>query len=142
MSISNSGLIAGCIIFITLCHNANASTAHPVSNQAEQDRAREASLTPQQQQYQPSQINSAEEKIIFPEENNCKFINEINVESENNELTQRLLKKIIFQAKSKCLGIEGIRLLARTMQNELIAKGILPRSLMFPLSPWIMAYYG
>jgi len=123
MSISNSGLIAGCIIFITLCHNVNASTAHPVSNQAEQDRAREASLTPQQQQYQPSQINSAEEKIIFPEENNCKYINEINVESENNELTQRLLKKIIFQAKSKCLGIEGIRLLARTMQNELIAKG-------------------
>lgn len=120
---NNNGFIAGFIIFITLCHTAIASTAHPSTNQSEQDRAREAALTPQQQEYQSTRVYSAEEKIIFPKERDCKFIKEVNIESEDRALTQKLLGKLVSQAKSQCLGIAGIRLLTRSLQNELIVKG-------------------
>lgn len=122
MLIKNHGVIAG-IIFIVFCHNVSASVSNPSANQAEQDRAREASLTPQQQEYKSSQAISSVGKINFPKEDNCKYIREIFIESENNSLTNKLLGKIAHQAKSQCLGVEGIRLLARTLQNELIDKG-------------------
>ena len=120
---NNCGFIAGFIVFIALCHNAIASNAHPSVNQSEQDRAREAALTPQQQEYQSTRVYSADEKIIFPKERNCKYIKEVNIESEDRTLTQKLLGKLIVQARSQCLGIDGIRLLTRSLQNELIVKG-------------------
>lgn len=120
---NNCGFIAGFIVFIALCHNAIASNAHPSVNQSEQDRAREAALTPQQQEYQSTRVYSADEKITFPKERNCKYIKEVNIESEDRTLTQKLLGKLIIQAKSQCLGIDGIRLLTRSLQNELIVKG-------------------
>lgn len=120
---NNCGFIAGFIVFIALCHNVIASNAHPSVNQSEQDRAREAALTPQQQEYQSTRVYSADEKITFPKERNCKYIKEVNIESEDRTLTQKLLGKLIIQAKSQCLGIDGIRLLTRSLQNELIVKG-------------------
>lgn len=120
---NNCGFIAGFIVFIALCHNAIASNAHPSVNQSEQDRAREAALTPQQQEYQSTRVYSTDEKIIFPKERNCKYIKEVNIESEDRTLTQKLLGKLIVQARSQCLGIDGIRLLTRSLQNELIVKG-------------------
>ncbi|MCU6681490.1 ShlB/FhaC/HecB family hemolysin secretion/activation protein [Leclercia sp. H6W5] len=122
---NNCGFIAGFIVFIALCHNAIASNAHPSVNQSEQDRAREAALTPQQQEYQSTRVYSADEKIIFPKERSCKYIKEVNIESEDRTLTQKLLGKLIIQAKSQCLGIDGIRLLTRSLQNELIVKGFI-----------------
>ena len=122
MLIKQYGVVAG-IIFITFCQNVSASTSHPSANQTEQDRAREASLTPQQQDFKSTQETSSVGKIIFPKEDNCKYIKEIIIESENDALTHKLLGKIANQAKSQCLGLEGIRLLARTLQNELIVKG-------------------
>lgn len=120
---NNNGFIAGFIIFIALCHHAIASNAHPSVNQSEQDRAREAALTPQQQEYESTRVYSTDEKIVFPKERNCKYIKEVNIESEDRALTQKLLGKLIIQAKSQCLGIEGIRLFTRSLQNELIIKG-------------------
>lgn len=124
MLINNNGILAGFIIF-TLCHTASASTSttHPSTNQSEQDRAREAALTPHQQEYASSREYSAEGKINFPEESQCKYISVVNIESENNALTQKLLGKLLIQAKGQCLGIEGIRLLSRSLQNELITRG-------------------
>ncbi|MEG1212367.1 MAG: ShlB/FhaC/HecB family hemolysin secretion/activation protein, partial [Leclercia sp.] len=124
MLINNNGILAGFIIF-TLCHTASASTSttHPSTNQSEQDRARQAALAPQQQAYKSSQEYTAEGKILFPKESQCKYISEVNIESENNALTQKLLGKLVLQAKGQCLGIEGIRLLSRSLQNELITQG-------------------
>lgn len=121
--LKKNSFIAGFIIAIALCHNAGASTAHPSTSQAEQDKAREAALIPQQQEYKSSQGKSTRERLIFPKERECKYIKEIHIESEDNKLTQKLLGKLLLQAKSRCLGIEGIRLLTRSLQNELIIKG-------------------
>lgn len=118
-----NGFIVGFIIVFTLCHNAAASISQSITNQVDQDRARETVLTPQQQEYKSSQESTVRENITFPKEENCKYIKEVNIESEDNKLTNKLLGKIISQAKYQCIGIEGIRLLASTLQNELIIKG-------------------
>lgn len=120
--LKKNSFIVGFII-IALCHNVGASTSHPSTSQSDQDRAREAALTPQTQEYNSSQVNSSRETLIFPKERDCKYIKEIHIESEDNKLTQKLLGKLLLQAKSRCLGIEGIRLLTRSLQNELIVKG-------------------
>lgn len=119
----NKSFIAGLFIVIAFGHNAVASTSHPSTTQSDQDRAREAALTPQPQEYKSSQDNDTRDTLIFPKERNCKYIKEIHIESEDNKLTQKLLGKLIRQAKSRCLGIEGIRLLTRSLQNELLVKG-------------------
>ncbi|MEB6379361.1 ShlB/FhaC/HecB family hemolysin secretion/activation protein [Leclercia adecarboxylata] len=114
---------AGIILFTVFCHHTSASPSSPASHQTEQDRAREAALTPQQQKYISSQVDSDAEKIVFPKEKNCKIIEEVHISSEDNRLTQKLLGKLTRQAKFQCLGIEGIRLFSRALQNELIVRG-------------------
>lgn len=51
------------------------------------------------------------------------MINRVDIDSDNRALTRKLLAKTARQAQGRCLGSEGIRLLAYTLQNELIAQG-------------------
>ena len=52
-----------------------------------------------------------------------QLINRVDIDSDNQALTRKLLAKTARQAQGRCLGSEGIRLLAYTLQNELIAQG-------------------
>jgi len=115
--------ISGFIIAAALCHNAGASPSHPPTSQSVQEQACETAVTPYQQAYTSPQVIASVKNLIFPKERNCKYIKEIHIESEDNKLTQKLLGKLTHQAKSRCLGVEGIRLLTRSLQNELIVKG-------------------
>ena len=113
-----------CICIALLPHaDASPVTPPPSANQTQQDKAREASLAPQQQEYKSDFTGVIDEKIIFPKEENCRRINDIIIESDNEKLASKISKKFIVQAKSHCLGIKGIRLLGETLQNELIARG-------------------
>ncbi len=51
------------------------------------------------------------------------MINRVDIDSDNRALTRKLLAKTARQAQGRCPGSEGIRLLAYTLQNELIAQG-------------------
>lgn len=51
------------------------------------------------------------------------MINRVDIDSDNRALTRKLLAKTARQAQGRCTGSEGIRLLAYTLQNELIAQG-------------------
>jgi hemolysin activation/secretion protein len=108
-------------IFFTSFTFANVSTSN--ANQAERDKARQSALTPEPQEYQPSGFGSRKYKINFPEEITCRYIKHIEILSAHEKLTRHLTGAITAQAENKCLGIEGIRLLATTLQNELIAQG-------------------
>lgn len=118
---NSSTPLIGLIIYFALSLNVSASQS--TTSQIEQDRARQETLEPKQQSFQSSQLGSGTKSIVFPQEATCKFINDIKIESDDEKLTYKLLNKLSIQAKNKCLGIEGIRLLARTMQNELIVHG-------------------
>ncbi len=113
------------LLFITLAGTSAAGAAPLASSthQTEQDKARQEALAPQQQDFQSSQQRVAPQGIPFPEETHCKLINRVDIDSDNQALTRKLLAKTARQAQGRCLGSEGIRLLAYTLQNELIAQG-------------------
>ncbi len=112
------------LLFITLAGTSAAGAAPLASSthQTEQDKARQEALAPQQQDFQSSQQRVAPQDP-FPEETHCKLINRVDIDSDNQALTRKLLAKTARQAQGRCLGSEGIRLLAYTLQNELIAQG-------------------
>lgn len=113
------------LLFITLAGTSAAGAAQLTTSahQTEQDKARQEALAPQQQDFQSSQQRVAPQGIPFPEETHCKLINRVDIDSDNQALTRKLLAKTAQQAQGRCLGSEGIRLLAYTLQNELIAQG-------------------
>lgn len=92
-------------------------------NQVEQDKARESALIPHQQQYQSSRTNAKTQTLIFPEEATCRYITQVDIESEDKAKTSAIMDKITAQAIGHCLGVEGIRLLTTALQNELITRG-------------------
>lgn len=113
------------LLFITLAGASAVSAAQLTTSahQTEQDKARQEALTPQQQEFQSSQQRGAPQGIHFPEEAHCRLINKVDIDSDNQALTRKLLAKTAQQAQGRCLGSEGIRLLAYRLQNELIVQG-------------------
>lgn len=113
------------LLFITLAGASAVSAAQLTTSahQTEQDKARQEALTPQQQEFQSSQERGAPQGIHFPVEAHCRLINKVDIDSDNQALTRKLLAKIAQQAQGRCLGSEGIRLLAYRLQNELIVQG-------------------
>ena len=99
------------LLILLLCqHQAIASTiASATTNQNEQDKARQAALTPQYQAAQASQINTDRQTLTFPEEENCRLINNIYIDSAEPKLTHQLLDNLTAQALHRCLGINGIQ---------------------------------
>ncbi|HAT1619518.1 TPA: ShlB/FhaC/HecB family hemolysin secretion/activation protein [Raoultella planticola] len=120
----NNNIAAILLTCLAMCFQASASNnISSAANQNEQDKARQASLAPEQQEYRPAERTAGSANIEFPVEKNCKYIKEIIIVSRDENLTHKLLNKLVAQAKSKCLGIEGIQLLTRKLQNELLVKG-------------------
>ncbi|ENU2138923.1 TPA: ShlB/FhaC/HecB family hemolysin secretion/activation protein [Klebsiella michiganensis] len=108
-------------MLLTASTLANVSISN--TNQVEQDKARQSALAPAQQEYSASGRGSQKYKLAFPLEATCRYINHVEIISADHKLTLGLLGNIARQAEKKCLGIEGIRLLTTTLQNELIARG-------------------
>lgn len=113
----------GTLIYLAFSVGATASSVYSGANQTEQDKARQEALTPKPQDYTSNIISTSRQKITFPEEKDCKYIQHIRIESEDNVLTNKLLGKIIKQATNRCMGVSGIRLLGQTLQDELITRG-------------------
>ncbi|VTM53247.1 putative hemolysin activator HlyB [Klebsiella pneumoniae] len=83
------------LLFITLAGTSAAGAAPLASSthQTEQDKARQEALAPQQQDFQSSQQRVAPQGIPFPEETHCKLINRVDIDSDNQALTRKLLAK-------------------------------------------------
>lgn len=124
--------VTGFLALLSLSFTAGASSIQPSASQTEQDKARQASLAPQQQAFKSNRTSPNSQTINFPKEDVCKYINGVIIESENDKLTQKLLGKMANQANSQCLGIKGVTLLARALQNELILKGYITSLLDVP----------
>lgn len=115
--------ISGLFFYLIASINCHASDDRPATHQTEQDKARQSLLMPSSQEYAVSSTSSKAQTLHFPHEEVCKYINEIVIQSDDEKLTHKLLGKLTRQATSKCLGIKSIQLLARALQNELIARG-------------------
>lgn len=120
---NNKSLITALSLYILLTASTLANVSISNTNQVEQDKARQSALAPAQQEYSTSGRGSQKYKLAFPLEATCRYINHVEIISADHKLTLGLLGNIARQAEKKCLGIEGIRLLTTTLQNELIARG-------------------
>ncbi|VUS32414.1 Hemolysin transporter protein ShlB [Klebsiella pasteurii] len=120
---NNKILVTAISFYIFLTASTMASLSISNTNQVEQDKARQSALAPAQQEYQSSGTGSRKYQLVFPLEATCRYINHVEILSADDKLTRSLLGNIALQAEKKCLGIEGIRLLTTTLQNELIARG-------------------
>ncbi|MNB86925.1 Hemolysin transporter protein ShlB precursor [compost metagenome] len=118
-----NSLLVSLYIVLFWCHAASADVANSSVNQKEQDKARQDTLSPNEQVYSSSRQSASAEEIVFPIEKNCRVIERVTIKSDNDKLTSKLLGKITHQALNKCLGINGIRLLSHKLQNELIVQG-------------------
>lgn len=97
------------LLFITLAGTSAAGAAPLASSthQTEQDKARQEALAPQQQDFQSSQQRVAPQGIPFPEETHCKLINRVDIDSDNQALTRKLLAKTARQAQGRCLAAKA-----------------------------------
>lgn len=120
---NNKSLITSLSLYILLTASTLANVSLSNTNQVEQDKARQSAMAPAQQEYSPSGTGSQKYKLAFPPEATCRYIDHVEIISADHKLTHSLLGNIAIQAEKKCLGIEGIRLLTTTLQNELIARG-------------------
>ena len=123
MTNSKKNLLTTILFYCFFSSFTFANVSNSNTNQIERDKARQSALKPEQQHYQSSRSDSHRGKIAFPVETTCQFISHVNILSEDEKLTRHLLRNITIQAENRCLGIEGIRLLTATLQNEMIVQG-------------------
>jgi len=106
---------------------AQSSSATPLQNGnihgQQQDRDRKAQLMPEVGYGSSEKENFRPEAIAFPHEENCYPIDNIVLRQDSKKLRLGKLRYFTAQAEGKCLGITGIKLLAKTLQNEVIRLG-------------------
>ncbi|WP_345829732.1 ShlB/FhaC/HecB family hemolysin secretion/activation protein [Erwinia sp. HDF1-3R] len=101
-------------------------------NPIEQDKARRDAVVPETKSARSEKQNLIREVITFPTEENCFNISVIKLTQDDKRLNIGEVSWITQQAKGKCLGIEGVRLLARTLQNEIIRMGYITTRINLP----------
>lgn len=129
------------IIFITIAiifPSARVKAASALTEQSgninalQQDRVRKEQLMPEPQRATSEKQSFRPEEIPFPHEENCYFIDKVVLSQDSKKLHLERLKYFTSQAEGKCLGIAGIRLLAKTLQNEIIRAGYITTRVNLP----------
>lgn len=101
-------------------------------NARQQDRERKAQLAPDLPPGMSEKEDFRPEAIPFPHEENCYPIDNISLNQDSKKLHLRKLRYFTAQAEGKCLGINGIKLLAKTLQNEIIRLGYITTRVNLP----------
>ncbi|WIL42160.1 ShlB/FhaC/HecB family hemolysin secretion/activation protein [Pantoea agglomerans] len=101
-------------------------------NALQQDRVRKAQLMPEPQRAASEQQRFRAEEITFPHEEKCYLIDKVSLKQDNKKLHLEKLRYFTSQAEGKCLGIAGIKLLAKTLQNEIIRAGYITTRVNLP----------
>ncbi|PHP93585.1 ShlB/FhaC/HecB family hemolysin secretion/activation protein [Pantoea agglomerans] len=101
-------------------------------NALQQDRMRKEQLMPEPQRAVSEKQSFRPEEIPFPHEKKCYFIDKVVLSQDSKKLHLEKLRYFTSQAEGKCLGIAGIRLLAKTLQNEIIRAGYITTRVNLP----------
>lgn len=101
-------------------------------NALQQDRVRKEQLMPEPQRASSEKQRFRPEAIPFPNEEKCYLIEKVSLIQDSEKLQLERLNYFTAQAEGKCLGIAGIRLLAKTLQNEIIRAGYITTRVNLP----------
>jgi len=136
LSASSFFIIFVTIVTISLSDRAKAASAPTVLNgninALQQDRMRKEQLMPEHQRTASEKQSFRPEEIPFPHEENCYLIGKVSLNQDSQKLHLKRLRYFTSQAEGKCLGIAGIRLLAKTLQNEIIRLGYITTRVNLP----------
>jgi len=120
-------------LFTERAHAAPALTDQNMNiNVLQQDRVRKDQLMPEPQRATSDRQRFRPEEILFPLEANCYLIKKITLTLDSKNLRLAKLHYFTAQAEGKCLGIAGIRLLAKALQNEIIRAGYITTRVNLP----------
>ena len=113
------------------------------ANQFTQERAREQALRPDVRSVDSSITYRGKDKVVFPAEINCWRIRRVEFSVDNGTFPLSFLKRVASQAHDKCLGVEGIYILGKVLQNEMINQGYITSYIDVPkqeLSSGVLTY--
>ena len=124
-----------CTIFIPFCPYVMADSGpviHPSTSQTDTQKARQTQLTPQGTEVMASKSTLRPGELDFPQETPCFTLNRVVIDNRP-VLPQWLpLKSLLKQAQGRCLGAKGVNLLARAVQNQIIAGGYITSRVAIP----------
>jgi len=90
---------------------------------ASQERSRKKIIQPAAPEARSKLQGTTIKKLYFPVEKNCYFIDKVTLKVDSSKLKLNNTYYFTQQAQGKCLGVQGIRLLAKTLQDEIIRLG-------------------
>lgn len=102
------------------------------TRQVEQDKIRQKALQSQNTNNRSTQQEANKSLIFFPSESPCYPIEKVTWTQDNASLHLKSLNYFTHQAQGKCLGVNGIKLLANTLQNEIIRLGYITTRINLP----------
>ncbi|WP_380181468.1 ShlB/FhaC/HecB family hemolysin secretion/activation protein [Kalamiella sp. sgz302252] len=104
----------------------------PVVSQQQKQQALESLLNPAAKAVHLFSDLSRGDRLAFPSEKKCFFINNIQLEDEVWLPAGITFHTLIRQAENQCLGGQGINLLMSAMQNRLVEQGYITARVMAP----------
>lgn len=102
------------------------------ASQIERDKIRKEHLQATQSDPRSTREEGNKAILHFPQETPCYPVDKVNWTQDSPQLKLASLNNFTRQAEGECLGIKGIRLLASTLQNEIIRLGYITTRIDMP----------
>jgi len=100
--------------------------------QTSQVKVRQAQLQPKTKDIRSEKGSGTTGKINFPTEKICYELDTVSYNSDSSNVNLGDINTLTSQAQGKCLGIAGIRLLAKALQDEVIRQGYITTRIVLP----------
>ncbi|ELY3468525.1 ShlB/FhaC/HecB family hemolysin secretion/activation protein [Cronobacter universalis] len=101
-------------------------------NQQQQDEARRETLTTESKSLLSTAEGKPSEGLNLPEEQPCYPINAIQIENKNAVAHWMTFQDVTRSVKGKCVGINGLRMIHKVVQNRLIEHGYITTRVLLP----------
>ncbi|WP_329786495.1 POTRA domain-containing protein, partial [Cronobacter malonaticus] len=92
-------------------------------NQQQQNEARHESLAPESKSLLSTAEVKPREGLNLPEEQPCYPVNAIQIDNKNAVAHWMSFQDVVRSVKGKCVGINGLKMIHKTVQNRLIEHG-------------------
>ncbi|ELY4872789.1 ShlB/FhaC/HecB family hemolysin secretion/activation protein [Cronobacter sakazakii] len=101
-------------------------------NQQQQNEARQESLATQSKSLLSSTSNKPEEGLNLPQEAPCYPVNAIEFENKNAVAHWMTFQDVMRSVRGKCVGINGLKMIHKAVQNRLIEHGYITTRVLIP----------
>ncbi|EPN9528137.1 ShlB/FhaC/HecB family hemolysin secretion/activation protein [Cronobacter malonaticus] len=101
-------------------------------NQQQQNEARHESLAPESKSLLSTAEVKPREGLNLPEEQPCYPVNAIQIENKNAVAHWMTFQDVVRSVKGKCVGINGLKMIHKAIQNRLIEHGYITTRVLIP----------